>query len=164
MRNNSTNESLCLTSISDCSEEDRYETLWPNNEHIGIACANARSIVEKIDSLITLFEETGIRIALLTETLLTKKHCSAREMADLTIGANITFIRRDRNTRGGGVAIAYDPTKIRMNKFSSFDNNGTEIVCAAGNCLLTKRKIIAISVYLPPSISGNDLAGKIATL
>ena len=78
---------------------------------LNIACANARSIVEKINSLITLFEECGLHICILTETWLTKKLCPPRVMSDLVHGANIAFIRRDRGARGGGVAICFDPKK-----------------------------------------------------
>ena len=69
---------------------------------LNLACANARSVVEKISSLVTLFEEKNLDFALLTETWLTQKACPKRKMDDLTIGANLSFIRRDRGSRGGG--------------------------------------------------------------
>ena len=85
-------------------------------------------------------------------------------MSDLTVGANLSFIRRDRGRRGGGVAIGYDPTKIRLKKFSTYNNTDTEIVCAVGNCPLTQRKIALISVYLPPQLVGQNLIKAVETI
>ena len=113
----------------------------------------------------TLFEENNLHIALLTETWLSQKHCSARTMADLMHGANISFIRRDRGSRGGGVAICYDPTKIRMSSFSCGVNaSKSEVVCAVGNSPLTRRKIAAISAYLPPNLDANNVQAAILVI
>ena len=79
-------------------------------------------------------------------------------MDDLVDGANISFIRKDRGTRGGGVAVCFDPTKIRMNKFVVPQNGGhSEFVFTLGQSRLTKRKIAVGAVYLPPSIKSRDL-------
>ena len=122
-------------------------------------CANARSVVDKIGSVITAFEENALQFMLLTETWLTRKHCSPRALNDLTIGANLSFIRRDRGSRGGGVAICYDPTKIKMHMYSPANNVSTkgELVCAIGTTTLTKRKIVTISVYLPPAMKVGEV-------
>ena len=75
-------------------------------------------------------------------------------MADLTVGSDMNLIRRDRGSRGGGICIAYNPTKIRLTKFAKYNNNNnSEIVCSIDNCSLTKRKIALIAVYLPPSMN-----------
>lgn len=154
-------------SLVDYGSSDSYDScLEENNSLLNIACTNARSIVEKIKSLITLFEENGLHIAILTEAWLTSKSCPVRAMNDLTIGANLNFVRRDRGRRGGGVAICYDPTKIRMNRFrvQTEPNNKTEIICAAGNSNLTKRKIVAVALYLPPSLTASELNIAVQTL
>ena len=97
IRTNSQSESLNLSTISNLSNSVPW--LASNNCCLKIACANARSVVQKINSLITLFEELELHIALLTETWLTAKVCSVKTMNDLTDGANINFIRRDRGSR-----------------------------------------------------------------
>ena len=94
---------------------------------------------------------------LLTETWLTKKHCSPRVLSDLTLGANLSFIRRDRGSRGGGVAICFDPTRIRLSAFPVGKDIKGEIVCATGNSPLTKRKIALLSVYLPPALRVSEV-------
>ena len=81
-------------------------------------------------------------------------------MDDLTVGADLSFIRRDRGKRrGGGVAICYNPTKMRLSRFPVPQNEGRklEIVCATGNTSITKRKIALVAVYMPPSIDARVL-------
>ena len=87
------------------NEEIENEIFDANSNFLNVACANARSLVEKVDSLITLFEENELHLALITETWLFERHCPPRTMADLTMGADLNFIRRDRGSRGGGVAV-----------------------------------------------------------
>ena len=69
-----------------------------NKDCLNIACANARSLVLKVDSLITLFDENSLQVALITETWLSSRHCPPRVLADLTHGANVNYIRRDRGS------------------------------------------------------------------
>ena len=124
-----------LFSARDRSAKDQLA----DDSNLHFACAKARSIVEKIGSLITLFEECNLHFALLTETWLNKKHCSPRALSDLTIGANLSFIRKDRRGggRGGGVAICYNPTKIKMTAFNTGPvSNNYEVVCAIGTLSL----------------------------
>ena len=85
-------------------------------------------------------------------------------MDNLTIGANLSFIRRDRGSRGGGVAIAFNPTRIRLSKLPFERDKKKEIVCAVGNCSLSKRKVALIAAYLPPSINAAELDGYIYSL
>ena len=151
------NYDLSLSSINEISSFESTETsisnLSSNCNLLNLACTNARSIVEKIDSLVTLFEENNLSFTILTETWLTQKKCSKRSMDDLLNGANIAFIRKDRSTRGGGVAVCYDVTKIKMTNLSVSQGRGLgEIVCGVGSTSLTKRKIAVIAVYLPPSL------------
>ena len=94
---NNDNETNSSLSFDQVLSEDR--------SLLNVACANARSLVDKIKSLITLFEENQLHIAILTETWLGNKHCPPRVMNDLTIGANLSFIRRDRGSRGGGLFV-----------------------------------------------------------
>ena len=96
LRNNisSHSESLHVSNISNSNSNDLSSlvALGSNENHFNIACANARSLVEKVTSLVTLFEENELHLALLTETWLSNKHCPPRTMADLTIGANINSV------------------------------------------------------------------------
>ena len=164
------NDHLSLSSISiSTSISDGSETsiglLNADKTLLNLACTNARSIVEKVDSLVTLFEENCLHLAMVTETWLSPKKCSKRSMDDLLNGANISFIRKDRGSRGGGVAICYDGTKIRMTNLPVPQNGDVgEIVCSIGSTSLTKRKVASVAVYLPPSIRAADLNQAMNTL
>ena len=61
------------------------------------------------------------------------------------------------------MCIAYNPTKIRLTKFTGYNNN-SEIVCGIGNCTLSKRKLAFISVYLPPALTASALSNAVASL
>ena len=144
--NSSLNTNNSLNSSSSVTLEE--------DGHLHFACTNARSIVEKIGSFITLFEENSLHFAILTETWLTKRHCPQRVLNDLTVGANLSFVRRDRGQRGGGVAIGYNPTKMKLNLFEISRNNlSGEYVCAIGTTTLSKRKLAIFAIYLPPSMN-----------
>ena len=88
--------SISNVSIATSSNSLSYQSLSQNEDLLSIACANARSLVEKIESLVTLFEECGLHAAMITETWLSQKHCPPRTMADLTIGSDLNLIRKDR--------------------------------------------------------------------
>ena len=64
-------------------------------------------------------------------------------------GAHLNLIRRDRGTRGGGVAIAYDTRKMKLAKYR-VNTGGFELVCATGKINNESRKIAILAVYLPP--------------
>ena len=148
--NNAESITLSENEASTTENSSIAKVLTSQRDCINIACTNARSLAEKVDSLITLFEENSLHFAILTETWLTARLCPPRTMSDLTTGANLSFIRRDRGSRGGGVAVCFDPTKIKMNKFpvQQNANEKVEIVAAVGNCQLSHRKVAAVALYL----------------
>ena len=56
-------------------------------------------------------------------------------------------------------------TKARLSSFPVPQNGRkTEIVCGVGNVSLTKRKLVLVAVYMPPSIKGAELDRYIYTL
>ena len=153
--NDNSQEQLVASPVSqNDSQSSQQNDRLERDGHLHFACTNARSIVEKIGSFITLFEESSLHFAILTETWLSKRHCPPKTLSDLTIGANLNFIRKDRGHRGGGVAVGYDPTKIKMSAFDmSKQNMIGEFVCAVGTTPLTKRKLAVLAVYLPPNMN-----------
>ena len=150
------NDDLSISDVN-ISSEITTSHLANDNSLLNLACTNARSIVEKVDALVTLFEENDLSLAIITETWLSQKKCSKRSLDDLVDGANISFIRKDRGTRGGGVAICYNGTKIKMSSFPVPNNGVGEMVCGIGSTSLTKRKVAVVAVYLPPSIKVSEL-------
>ena len=48
------------------------------------------------------------------------------------MGENIAIIAKNRPSRGGGVAVAFDSNKIKMKEFK-IPGNTYEMVCAIGS-------------------------------
>ena len=111
--------------------------------------ANARLLNNKIESLIEVFDEYDLSIALLSETWFKNGPNLHREITDLSHGENIGMIARNRCGRGGGVAIAYRTDRLCMKEFK-LPGNKYEMTCAVGNTGTSNRKIAAIALYIPP--------------
>ena len=157
--------SLEISETSSATDSEASFELSSQKNALNVACTNARSLVHKDDSLITLFEENNLHLAILTETWLTAKACPVRVMDDLASGSDIKLIRRDRGSRGGGVAVCYNPTKTRLTKFpiECNRNDKVEIVAATGNCNLSQRKIVAIAVYLAATFAVQTRTRRLVT-
>ena len=80
---------------------------------LNIMNANARSLNNKIGSLIESFEEFQLTIALLTETWFRDGFDLQRELLDLELGEDVTLLVRNRAGRGGGVAIGFNNKKSK---------------------------------------------------
>ena len=71
------------------------------------------------------------------------------ELLELEQGENFALFARNRRTRGGGVAVAYDINKAKLKEFK-LPGNKYEMVCTVGNLSAGgNRKIAAISLYIP---------------
>ena len=70
----------------------------------------------------------------------------------------ISFIRRDRNTRGGGVALAYDSNKSEFKKLAlkSLKGSEYEILVGKGKIHGIKKPHLVVACYLPPSYSAKQ--------
>ena len=73
---------------------------------------------------------------------------------DLEEAENIRLIHRSRRSHrgrnaGGGIAIAYNKTRIRLNEYK-FKHGNAELVCATGKVLNNPRSIVLIGAYIPP--------------
>lgn len=104
---------------------------------------NARSINNKLGTLCNLIDVNKIDVVLLSETYLD-------DGKNLNI-YDFNVIRKDRDSRGGGVAIAlrkkYTYRKISMN----YQINGIEAI-AIRIILSNSFSLDVVSVYIPPSI------------
>ena len=131
-----------------------------DDELFVFSCINARSLNNKSVALVDLFNETSLSIALITETWLTRSNATTQREEDLEYGENIRLIRKDRagGRRGGGVAIAYCSTKVKLEECQLYGrNNKCEMVAAIGRDLKSNKQIYIISVYLPPSMGKKEV-------
>ena len=62
LRSSDVNFSLNISNNSNTSTDPSFNTLCQNQFQLSVACANASSLVEKIDSLITQFEENQLQV------------------------------------------------------------------------------------------------------
>ena len=79
---------------------------------------------------------------------------------DLELKNNISIIRRDRNSRGGGVGIAFDKSRSTFAKIKlkSLVKSGLEILPVSGKVHGFKRVHVIFSCYIPPSYNALDNA------
>ena len=80
---------------------------------MNIALINCRSLKPKINSLKECFKMNKLAVSILNETWLYKNDSQAKKMFNsLLTEEKIAIIRKDRDSRGGGVAIAFDNKNI----------------------------------------------------
>ena len=134
------------------------------NNLFAFAVVNARSISAKIESLVDLFTETELSLACISETWLKNGRLLDSNILDLEESHGISFITKNRSGRGGGVAVAYDMGKMALKKVFAKICEPYEIVCCAGNTRGTKRKVVVISYYMPPSLKASETENMIGCI
>ena len=138
-----------ITTIINSSNVSQVSSRSVSYENpLRMAIINARSISAKIGSLVDTFTNLDLHFACVSETWLRSGSSLDTNIADLEESQSISLITKNRSTRGGGVAIAYDRTKMKLKKFNS--KSKYEIVCASGKTNCNKRPIFIISYYVPP--------------
>ena len=108
---------------------------------LNAALINCRSVKPKLKFLTQCFQINVLDIALLNETWLYKSDPHAAKLLnELKNDNGIEFLRKDRNSRGGGVAVAYNTNNVSMKKLSLTSLNSNkqfEILAVRGkikNC------------------------------
>ena len=120
---------------------------------LNLVTANARSIELKLPSLIDIFKDCDISVALITETWIkpNNNYDRIKEELEMNHGLKIIACNRAGKKRGGGLAIIYDPSIFKLNE-NKFVKNGIEAVSAQGKLIGDNRNFVFYSVYLPPNI------------
>ena len=124
---------------------------------LNIALINCRSLKPKIKSLTECFNMNKLDVSILNETWMYKNDSQMKKiLSDLLTQEKIGMIRKDRDSRGGGVAIAFDTSKITLKKLnleSLKNKKKLEIVAARGKLRNYKKSVTVFSCYLPPKYS-----------
>ena len=84
-----------------------------------VCLINARSVIQKLESLEETLNELETDVAVITETWLRNELENVNEnIQDFIDSTNFSIIRRDRGNqrRGGGVAVLFDRTKSEMSR------------------------------------------------
>ena len=96
---------------------------------------------------------------MLTETWFRKSDKHLKTLLQETASEHgIEFIRRDRDSRGGGVSIAYDSNKCCFKKVCAkcLVGKSFEMVAGVGKIHAVKKKHLVIAAYLPPDYKRKD--------
>ena len=122
---------------------------------------NARSLTPKIDSLLDMFGEMQLSFAAISETWFKGGRQLEGELSDIEQAAGIKFLCRNRDgrskQRGGGVAIAFRASACNFKERRVKRSGKAEILCAVGTVGEIKRRVVIFAMYLPPTMSTQEL-------
>ena len=93
----------------------------------------------------------------MTETWLKSDNETKKEIATISRVEKIGILTRNRNGRGGGVALAFDERKVSM-AIERIKGNKYEVLCCSGNIIKGGRRIVVFVVYLPPKMTASNLS------
>ena len=135
--------------------------IYKKTTSLRFVTANARSLAPKIRSLITCFDELDLHFSLINESWLKDGEKLEEDAQDLELGQNLKIFHRNRTLRrgktaGGGVAILYDKSRIAMSE-RKYNWGKTEAIMAVGKIAGISRKIVIISMYIPPQTRANKV-------
>ena len=80
---------------------------------------NCRSLKPKLESLIENFKHNESNVAMLTETWFYKSDSQLKNrLLEIKNRDSVCLIRKDRDSRGGGVAVAFVESKCSFTKLA----------------------------------------------
>ena len=124
------------------------------------ALINCRSVKPKLNFLAECFKINVLSLAILNETWLYRSDPQAKKLLlDLKNEHNIDIIRKDRDSRGGGVAVAFNSKVLSMRKLSLTTLNTKKhfkILATRGKLRGYKTEITVFSCYIPPKLTKNQ--------
>ena len=123
-----------------------------NNLNIfNVTLINARSLLAKLKSFKNVMEQLSADVTVVTETWFKDDLATSDVLSDFEEKNGVGVIKRDRGggTRGGGVAIFFDKSKIAVSR-ARLPHSKHEVVAAIGRRTGQRRKCLLIGVYLPP--------------
>ena len=86
---------------------------------LNICLINCRSLKPKLNSLVESFKMNKLSFVLLNETWFYKSDPQTKNLLqEINREHGIQFIRKDRDSRGGGVAVAFDSNLMTMKKLN----------------------------------------------
>ena len=137
---------------------DLSHDLETNKTKITFANSNARSLIDKLDSVATVYSEFELDLFGITETWLKNNKETTATLTELKSARGIEFIRKDRSgRRGGGVAISYDMSKVKLRREKVRGLETFEVVAASGKLIANGRPLLVVVTYLPPKLTAARL-------
>jgi hypothetical protein len=108
--------------------------------------------------LVTSLNELHSDVAVCTETWINSNHCTEELLSDLESNSKYSVLRRDRQSRGGGVAVIYNRDLISMTE-AKLPTTKYEVLAAIGRRTSQRRKVLVIAAYIPPSYDAEETNG-----
>ena len=145
------------SSVLSCDSMEKFDEEEKEKYNpINFALTNARSLPPKIHSLISAFRELDLDFFMVTETWIRNTRATLENILDMESAENISLICKNRDSRGGGVCIAYDNTKVTLKRVA-LPKTKLEVVGAVGKISRMSKKVAVFAVYLPPRYKATDV-------
>lgn len=110
--------------------------------------------------LVENFNELELDVAIVAESWLKEGAAPNKDLTDLEHGEGIRVIHKSRKSQkgrnaGGGIAIVYNKSKIKLSNRPMPGCGKTELVCADGKLHDNKRTVIVYGVYVTPKLNAD---------
>ena len=133
-------------------DDDNDKNIVP----LTIINTNARSLCPKISSLIDCFTDLRASVGIITETWFSDGEALERDIENLSMGAGLAMICRNRpaNNRGfshGGVAVVYRESAIKMTNIRLHNPGEYEVLCCTGILRGSGKRLVEVACYIPPN-------------
>ena len=126
---------------------------------INFVVTNARSLSAKTNSVVENFQELDLHLMTISETWLKSgRKGNFNEVRQSLHDNSLGIINRNRDSRGGGVAIVYDKAKVMLKEAYNLPKN-FEVVCGVGKWIESGDKLVVFSIYVPPKSDVNHITG-----
>ena len=137
---------------SDSEYEPRLNLMTTEKEiKLSFASTNTRSLPPKMNAILEIFDELQVMFFAITETWLKGNREEAQSIKDVADSHGVSFITKNRVTRGGGVALLYD-SNIAKFKEIKIKNNCHEVLFVEGQIAGLSRRICVAVIYIPPKL------------
>ena len=138
------------------SSIDSFKTVDKRFNTINFIYTNARSLPPKINHLIQVFDSFNLHFAAISETWMCDSTRYKRNAEKLEHKENLCIIKKSRKSRGGGVAIVFNKSKISLKQIK-IPGNAFELVGAVGRTTDDVQKVLVLSVYYPPQMKREEV-------
>ena len=120
-------------------------------------------MLPKIDSFTQTLEESQADVCICTETWTHSNAQTEEFLGDFSSNTNYDILRRDRGSRGGGVAIVFNKKRLTASRVSTPPSE-YEVLAAIIRRTSQRRKILCIAAYIPPNYDAEKTTGCIEYL
>ena len=129
-----------------------------SKKYTNLNLINMNAICPKIDSLLEVMVEMEAHLTVVTETWMRDGVKLQEQATDLSLGAGMGFISRNRQPSAangvcyGGVALLWRESLGQFREIELRNPEDHEVLAAAGSVRGLSRKVAILAYYLPPNL------------